>query len=79
MSGVIERDPRSARGKRLIFALRALGVAGLAGVAAGGVLLARDQRRRTAMSPDQVRERLRVRYAEAAEPLGEGPDRIGES
>lgn len=44
---------------------KALGVAGLAGVAATGVLVARDQRRRTAMTPEQVRDRLRERLAEA--------------
>jgi hypothetical protein len=44
-----------------------LGVAGLVGVAAGGVLVARDQRRRKAYTPDEVRARLHQRLAEAAE------------
>ncbi|MGH3637080.1 hypothetical protein [Mycobacterium sp.] len=42
-----------------------LGVAGLVGVAAGGVLVARDQRRRNAYTPDEVRARLHQRLAES--------------
>jgi hypothetical protein len=42
-----------------------LGVAGLAGVAAGSVVLARNERERRAYSPDDVRARLHER-AEAA-------------
>lgn len=38
-----------------------LGMAGVVGVAAGGVLVARDQRRRNAYSPDEVRDRLHKR------------------
>ena len=38
-----------------------LGVAGLAGVAATGVVIARDQRERTQMTPDDVRARLHER------------------
>lgn len=47
-----------------------LGLAGLAGVAATGVVVARDQRRRTQMTPDDVRARLheRVRAAERESP-----------
>lgn len=41
------------------------GAAGIVGVAAGGVLVARNQRRRAAYTPDQVRERLHKRYAAA--------------
>jgi hypothetical protein len=44
-----------------------LGVAGLAGVAATGVVIVRAERRRQALSPDDVRVRLRQRY-EAIEP-----------
>ncbi|HET7311160.1 MAG TPA: hypothetical protein VFJ17_07530 [Mycobacteriales bacterium] len=40
-----------------------LGLAGLAGVAATGVAVARAERRRTAYTPDQVRARLQERYA----------------
>jgi hypothetical protein len=39
-----------------------LGLAGLAGVAATGVVIARDERRRTAYTPEQVRERLHERH-----------------
>jgi hypothetical protein len=42
-----------------------LGVAGLAGVAATGAIIARDQRRRAQLTPEQVRERLQERVARA--------------
>jgi hypothetical protein len=38
-----------------------LGLAGLAGVAASGVIIARDQRQRTQLTPEQVRDRLHER------------------
>ena len=41
-----------------------LGLAGLAGVAATGVVVARDHRTRTQMTPDEVRARLRERVGE---------------
>ena len=41
-----------------------LGLAGLAGVAATGAVIARDQRRRAQLSPEQVRARLHERFAE---------------
>lgn len=44
-----------------------LGLAGLVGVAAGGALVARDQRRRNAYTPDEVRARLHQRLAESAD------------
>jgi hypothetical protein len=40
-----------------------LGVAGLAGVAASGVVVARAERRRRAYTPDEVRARLQERAA----------------
>lgn len=40
-----------------------LGVAGLAGVAATGVVVARNERTRRAYSPDDVRDRLHERAA----------------
>ncbi len=43
------------------------GLAGLAGVAATGVVAARDERRRRAYTPDEVRERLQERVAAAQE------------
>ena len=42
------------------------GLAGLAGVAATGVVLARGERRRRAYTPDEIRERLHARHAETA-------------
>lgn len=42
-----------------------LGLAGVVGVAAGGVLVARDQRRRKAYTADEVRDRLHQRLAES--------------
>jgi len=43
-----------------------LGLAGLAGVAATGVVIARSERRRRAYTPDQIRDRLHARLAEAS-------------
>ncbi|MBS9534702.1 hypothetical protein KIH27_14000 [Mycobacterium sp. M1] len=43
-----------------------IGLAGAVGVAAGGVLVVRDQRRRRAYTPDEIRSRLHQRLAEAA-------------
>ena len=44
-----------------------LGLAGLAGVAATSAVLVRNERQRRAYTPDDVRERLHARLAEAAE------------
>ncbi|GLW32629.1 hypothetical protein [Actinoplanes regularis] len=44
------------------------GLAGLAGVAATGVVIARAERKRRAYSADEIRERLHSRVAEAAAP-----------
>jgi hypothetical protein len=43
---------------------KVLGLAGLAGVAATGVIVARSERRRRAYTPEEVRSRLHERYAE---------------
>ena len=40
-----------------------LGLAAFAGVAATGVVVIRDQRRRRAYTPDEIRERLHARLA----------------
>jgi hypothetical protein len=40
---------------------KALGLAGLAGVAATGVVVARGERRRRAYTPEEVRARLQER------------------
>ena len=59
-----------------------LGLAGLAGVAATGVVIARDERKRRAYTPDEIRSRLHERVAaleqealEQGAPDREGPDR----
>jgi hypothetical protein len=44
-----------------------LGLAGVVGVAAGGVLVVRDQRRRRAYTPNEIRDRLQQRLAEAGD------------
>ncbi|MDP9427934.1 MAG: hypothetical protein M3Q47_03240 [Actinomycetota bacterium] len=44
-----------------------LGLAGLAGVAATGVVLARDERQRRAHTPEEIRARLRERHAALAD------------
>jgi hypothetical protein len=42
-----------------------LGLAGVVGVAATGVVVARAERRRRAYTPEEIRTRLRDRHAEA--------------
>lgn len=42
-----------------------VGLAGLAGVAATGVAVARAERKRRAYTPDEVRARLHARVAES--------------
>lgn len=42
-----------------------IGLAGVVGVAATGVLVARDQRRRNAYTPNDIRARLHQRLAQA--------------
>ena len=44
---------------------KALGVAGLAGVAATGAIIARDQRQRAQLTPEEIRDRLHERVTEA--------------
>lgn len=41
-----------------------MGIAAFAGVAASGVLIARDERRRQAYTPEEIRARLHARAAE---------------
>jgi hypothetical protein len=45
---------------------KVVGLAGLAGVAATGVVIARSERRRRAYTPAEIRERLHARLAEAS-------------
>jgi hypothetical protein len=42
-----------------------LGLAGVAGVVAGGALVARDQRKRNSYTPDDIRAKLHQRLAES--------------
>jgi hypothetical protein len=44
-----------------------IGLAGVVGVTATGVVIARAERRRRAYTPEEVHDRLRTRYAEADE------------
>ncbi|GAA4540103.1 hypothetical protein [Pseudonocardia xishanensis] len=46
---------------------KVIGLAGLAGVAAGGAVVARNERKRRAYTPDEIRGRLHQRVAEAAQ------------
>ncbi|MEM6105753.1 hypothetical protein AAHS21_05695 [Mycobacterium sp. 050272] len=48
-----------------------IGLAGVAGVVAGGALVVRDQRKRRAYTPDEIRSRLHQRLAES-DSQGEG-------
>jgi len=57
---------------------KVLGVAAFAGVAAGGVLIARDERRRRTYSPEEIRERLHARLAQAG-PARAGDERPGDA
>jgi hypothetical protein len=45
---------------------KVLGLAGFAGVAATGVVLARAERQRRAYTPQEITERLHARLAEAS-------------
>ena len=51
-----------------------LGLAGVAGVAATGVVVARDQRRRAEVTPDEVRTRLHERLAQSGDQSGDQSD-----
>ena len=46
---------------------KVLGLAAFAGVAATGAVIIRDQRRRRACTPDEIRDRLHARLAENPE------------
>jgi hypothetical protein len=51
-----------------------IGLAGLTGVAATGVVLARNERQRRAYTPDDVRARLHERHAALAEAPAPAPE-----
>lgn len=44
---------------------KVLGLAGVAGVAAAGVIIAREQRQRTQLAPEEIRARLHERLEQA--------------
>lgn len=52
-----------------------IGLAGVAGVVAGGALVVRDQRKRRAYTPDEIRARLHQRLAESNSE-GFNPNRV---
>ena len=52
-----------------------VGLAGIAGVAATGIVVARAERQRRAYTPEEIRERLHARVAEVDEPVTEDRDR----
>ena len=52
---------------------KVLGVAGLAGVAATGVIIAREQRQRAQLTPDEIRLRLHERLEEAGDDAATTP------
>jgi hypothetical protein len=61
--GAVSRTSRS----RSVLVWKLLGLAGLAGVAASGAVVARAERRRRAYTPEEVRARLRERAAAASD------------
>jgi hypothetical protein len=48
-----------------------VGLAGVAGVSATGVIIARDHRQRAELTPDQIRARLHQRLADAEDEASE--------
>ena len=60
---------------------KVIGLAGLAGVAAAGVVIVREQRQRAQLTPEEIRDRLHERLEQAAAAATEGtmPDPIARS
>ena len=56
--------------------LKMLGLAAFAGVAATGVVVIRDQRRRSAYTSAEVRDRLHARLAEPPAPQAPPDSRV---
>jgi hypothetical protein len=52
---------------------KVIGLAGVAGVAAGGVAVAREQRKRNSYTPDEIRSKLRERVDGSASAAPESP------
>jgi hypothetical protein len=51
---------------------KVVGLAGVVGVAATGVLVARAERQRRAYTPEEIRDKLRTRHAVAQEERSRG-------
>jgi hypothetical protein len=52
---------------------KVIGLAGVAGVAAGSVAVAREQRKRNSYTPDEIRSKLRERVDGSSGASPEGP------
>lgn len=52
---------------------KVLGLSGAAGVAAAGVIIAREQRQRTQLTPEEIRARLHERLEQAQPAPTGGP------
>ena len=52
---------------------KVIGLAGVAGVAAGGVAVAREQRKRNSYTPDEIRSKLRERVDGSSGAAPESP------
>ena len=53
---------------------KVVGLAGMAGVAATGVAIARSERQRRSYTPEEVRSKLHERLAAAGEPSAAPPE-----
>lgn len=53
-----------------------VGLAGLVGVAATGVVIVRAERRRRAYTPEEIRRRLHTRFAEACTQQSGNPEPV---
>jgi hypothetical protein len=51
---------------------KVIGLAGLAGVAAAGVVIVREQRQRSQLTPEEIRTRLHERLEQASAAAAEG-------
>ena len=51
---------------------KVIGLAGLAGVAAAGVVIVREQRQRSQLTPEEIRTRLHARLEQASAAAAEG-------
>jgi hypothetical protein len=65
---VVGRDACRSAYARPVKVWKWIGLAGVFGIASGGVVIARQERARRAYTPDEVRSRLHQRLAEAPGP-----------